>query len=80
MLYGRGKGKSRENFGYHGLSSLALTFKQTIKINPSLTMWNIWLWKSKKPEKWALKTWKTGKGSGLLFSAGGGKQDCNGHI
>jgi len=38
MLYGRGKGKSRENFGYHGLSSLALTFKQTIKINPSLTM------------------------------------------
>lgn len=49
-LWGRG-GKSGENFGYQGLSILAMTFKQTIKINPSLTIWNIWLCKSKKPTK-----------------------------
>jgi len=35
-------GKIGKNFGYQGLSTLAMTFKQTIKINSSLTIWNIW--------------------------------------
>lgn len=49
-LWRKGR-KMGENFGYQGLSTLAMTFKQTIKINPSLSIWNIWLCKSKKSTK-----------------------------
>lgn len=69
-LWGKG-GKSGENFGYQGLSIPAMTFKQTIKINPSLTIWNIWLCKSKKPTKSAWISLKTGERNWGCYSVAG---------